>query len=581
MTETDDDPLIGTMVADRYRIDKRLGQGGMGAVYLAEHVRMLKPVAVKVLHKEMGRLAEAVFRFEREAVASGRVDHEHLVTATDFGELPDGSMYLVLEYVPGRSLAAVMADGPMPALRVLHIARQIAAALAAIHGVGIVHRDLKPDNIMLVERSGTPDFVKLLDFGMAKVTMDVPPEERQVTRMGLVFGTPRYMAPEQAAGEPTDHRADLYALGVLVYAMLSGAPPFSGEEIREILRAQRFDPPPPLPEDVDPAVAGFVMTLLAKDPKERVQTAVACMEYIDRLVERLLAPKPTAKFHFNAFLRTRPGIAVLSGVAVLVFVAAFAAVRAVRNRPATVVVMPPTSVEPAPSVSAASVTTVDPEVEAQLVRAEVGDPTAWLAIESRPDAGRSPREWFVLGVARITHGQMPKGLDAYLRASEADKKYADHPRVLRDLMLGVRSNEAWEPALRIAAALPSSAGADILFDVWAGTPKATTATQRARELLASDAVRGRASEAVRVAFDLRTAQGMACEQRVPIVERAAQVGDARAFRPLAILAVRSGCGLREKDDCFPCLRKSDALERALARAKETPAPDYTRIAAAK
>jgi serine/threonine-protein kinase len=553
----------------------------MGAVYLAEHVRMLKPVAVKVLHKEMGRLAEAVFRFEREAVASGRVDHEHLVTATDFGELPDGSMYLVLEYVPGRSLAAVMADGPMPAIRVLHIARQIAAALAAIHGVGIVHRDLKPDNIMLVERSGTPDFVKLLDFGMAKVTMDVPPEERQVTRMGLVFGTPRYMAPEQAAGEPTDHRADLYALGILVYAMLSGAPPFSGEEIREILRAQRFDPPPPLPDDVDPAVAGFVMTLLAKDPKERVQTAALCMEYIDRLVERLLAPKPTAKFHFNAFLQTRPGIAVLSGVALLVFVAAFAGVRALRARPATVVVIPPTSVAPSASVNAAPIGAMDPELEAQLVRAEVGDPTAWLALESRPDATRGAREWFVLGVARITHGQMPKGLDAYLRASEADRKYADHPRVLRDLMLGVRSTEAWEPALRVAAALPSPAGADILFDVWAGTPKATPATQRARELLASDAVRGRASDAVRVAFDLRTAQGMACEARMPVVTRAAQVGDARAFRPLAILAVRSGCGPREKDDCFPCLRKNDALERALARAKETPAPDYTRISAAK
>ena len=581
MTETDDDPLIGTMVADRYRIDKRLGQGGMGAVYLAEHVRMLKPVAVKVLHKEMGRLAEAVFRFEREAVASGRVDHEHLVTATDFGELPDGSMYLVLEYVPGRNLAAVMADGPMPAARVLHIARQIAAALAAIHGVGIVHRDLKPDNIMLVERSGTPDFVKLLDFGMAKVTMDVPPEERQVTRMGLVFGTPRYMAPEQAAGEPTDHRADLYSLGVLVYAMLAGAPPFSGEEIREILRAQRFDPPPPLPEDVDPAVAGFVMTLLAKDPKERVQTAAACIEYIDRLVERLNAPKPTAKFHFNAFLRTRPGIAVLSGVAILVFVAAFAAVRALRARPATVVVIPPTAVEPSASVTAAPVGAPDPEVEAQLVRAEVGDPTAWLALESRPDAARSSREWFVLGVARVTHGQMPKGLDAYLRASEADRKYAEHPRVLRDLILGVRSSEAWEPALRVAAALPNPAGADILFDVWSGTPKTTTLTQRARELLASDAVRGRASEAVRVAFDLRTAQGMACDQRIPIVERAAKVGDARAYRPLAILAVRSGCGQREKDDCFPCLRKTDTLERALARAKETPAPDYTRIAAAK
>jgi serine/threonine-protein kinase len=581
VTETDDDPLIGTMVADRYRIDARLGQGGMGAVYLAEHVRMHKQVAVKVLHKEMGRLAEAVFRFEREAVASGRVDHEHLVTATDFGELPDGSMYLVLEYVPGRSLAAVMAEGPMAMIRALHIARQIAAALSAIHGVGIVHRDLKPDNIMLVERSGTEDFVKLLDFGMAKVTMDVPPEERQVTRMGLVFGTPRYMAPEQAAGEPTDHRADLYALGVLIYAMLAGAPPFSGEEIREILRAQRYDPPPPLPDSVDPAVAGFVMTLLAKDPKERVQTALGAIEYVDRLLESLYAPKPKPSVHFTAFLKTRPGLAVLSGVALLVFMATFAGVRALRARTTTVVVVAPSAAAAPATSSGVGPPAVEPGPEALLVRAEVGDPTAWLAIEGRPDSARGAREWFVLGVARVTHGQMAKGLDAYLRASEIDRKYAEHPRVLRDLMLGVRSSEVWEPALRVAAALPSPAGADILFDVWASTPKATPATQRARDLLASDAVRTRASEAVRIAFDLRSAQGQTCEVRRPIVDRAAENADVRAFRPLAILASRTGCGPRSHDDCFACLRNDDVLDRALERAKDHPAPDYSRITAAK
>jgi serine/threonine-protein kinase len=234
------DPLIGTILADRYRIDKCLGEGGMGAVYLAEHVRMHKSFAVKLLHPEMGRLAEAVFRFQREAIAAGRVDHEHLVTATDFGELPDGSMYLVLEYVPGKSLGALLAEGPVPTVRALKIARQIAAALAAIHAVGIFHRDLKPDNVMLVERPGSDeDFVKLLDFGMAKVQMELADEQPQVTRAGLVFGTPRYMAPEQAGGEPTDHRADIYSLGIVLYAMLRGTPPFSADEIRDVLKMQR------------------------------------------------------------------------------------------------------------------------------------------------------------------------------------------------------------------------------------------------------------------------------------------------------------------------------------------------------
>jgi serine/threonine-protein kinase len=585
----DDDPLIGATVADRYRIERRLGQGGMGTVYLAEHVRMHKPFAVKVLHQEMGRLAEAVFRFEREAIAAGRVDHQHLVTATDFGKLPDGSMYLVLEYVPGRNLATVMGEGPMPPLRALRIARQIAAGLAAIHGVGIVHRDLKPDNIMLVERPDNEDFVKLLDFGMAKVLMDVPPEHAQVTRAGLVFGTPRYMAPEQAAGEPTDHRADLYALGVLIYAMLRGVPPFTAEEIRDVLRMQRYDPPPPLPPSVAPAVAGLVMTLLAKDPDERVQTAEAVIEYIDKLVTQLtsLPPPPTLRQRAVAFLRTRSGLVALAAVAATTFVTTLLVARNLRTKtpaaPVAVAVTTPSAVasSPAVAVPASASARSAPELESLLVRAEVGDTVAWKSLEARPDAGRSAREWFVLGVARITHGDAPRGFDAYLHAAEADAKYATHARVLRDLMLGARG-ESWEDALRVAAALPSPAGPDILFDTWVSNPKATNATQRARDLLVTDATRARATDAVRIAFDLRSAQGTSCEVRIPLVKRAVTTADSRSLRPLLILSgSRSGCGKRQRQDCFPCLRTDDSLNRAIERATSTPAPDYSHIIASK
>jgi serine/threonine-protein kinase len=534
---------------------------------------MHKQFALKVLHKEMGLLSEAVFRFEREAVAASRVDHEHLVTATDFGELPDGSMYLVLEYVPGENLGTILADGGrMPVVRGLKIARQIAMALAAIHGAGIVHRDVKPDNVMVAARPGTEDFVKLLDFGMAKVQVDA--DERQVTRQGLVFGTPRYMAPEQAGGEPTDHRADLYALGCILYAMLAGAPPFSADEIRDVLRMQRFEPPPPLPAGVDPGVAAFVMTLLAKDPKERVQTADAVVQYIDRLLERLQAPPPPSQLERAvAFFRTRNGVAIVAGALVATFLIAFAVVRAVRKAPPPA----PSAIASAPAPSAAPATA---GLDAVLVRAEVGDTAAWRELEARADASRSAREWYVLGVARVSHGDVARGLDAYLHASELDQKYASHPRVLRDLTLAMQ-RDTWAAALSVAAALPSSQGADILFDVWAATPKATQATQRARELLASDAVRARASPAVRVAFDLRSVQGQTCEVRMPIVARAVTDADSRSFRPLMMLASRTGCGPRNKHDCFPCLRDGDTLDRAIARAHDTIAPDYTRIQAAK
>ena len=583
-----EDPLIGTILADRYRIDKCLGEGGMGAVYLAEHVRMHKPFAVKLLHPEMGRLAEAVFRFQREAIAAGRVDHEHLVTATDFGELPDGSMYLVLEYVPGESLGALLAEGRVPVVRALRIARQIAAALAAVHAVGIFHRDLKPDNVMLVERPGSDeDFVKLLDFGMAKVQMELADEQPQVTRAGLVFGTPRYMAPEQAAGEPTDHRADIYSLGIVLYAMLSGAPPFSAEEIRDVLKMQRFDPPPPLPKEIDPAVAAFVMTLLAKDPKERIQTADGVIHYIDRLLGRLSMPPPRDRrgeiiAFFNQrvvpFVRTPIGGAVAGGAFLVIFLSTFILARHAKSRPEVTASVPEAALSTEAEASAAP--PADKGQDALLVRAEVGDVAAWKELEARPDASRSAREWFVIGVARVTHNDAARGLDAYLHAMESDERYVNHPRILRDLFVAAHS-EPWQPALRVAAAMPGSPGGDILFDVWAGTPKATSATQRARELLATDAVRARASDAVRIAFDLRSAEGQPCEARKPLVDRATHEADMRSFRPLLILAARTGCGRRHRGDCFPCLRADDALDKALDQAKNHPAPDYSRITAAK
>src|SRR5690606_22759466 len=163
------DSLLGTVLAERYRLDALLGEGGMGKVYAAQHVLMRKRLAVKVLHRQLTQVPEVVQRFEREALAAAHIDHPNVAAATDFGKLADGSVYLVLEFVEGRSLRDEIAEGPLPPRRALHIARQIASALQAAHQLSIVHRDLKPENVMLVEKAGDRDCVKVLDFGIAKV----------------------------------------------------------------------------------------------------------------------------------------------------------------------------------------------------------------------------------------------------------------------------------------------------------------------------------------------------------------------------------------------------------------------------
>ncbi|MCC6903147.1 MAG: serine/threonine protein kinase [Polyangiaceae bacterium] len=280
-SEAEDRPsLLGEVLAGRYRIDRLLGQGGMGAVFLAEHVHMRKVVAVKVLHREMTYLQEVVARFEREAVAAARIEHAHVAAATDFGRLEDGSFYLVLEYIEGKSLRQMLDEGgPFSTDRALHVALQIADALSAAHAAGIVHRDLKPDNVMLIDRDGDPLFVKVLDFGIAKI--ELGGAQSPLTQMGSVFGTPEYMAPEQAAGTPVDARADLYTLGVILYEMLSGKTPFSDDDLVVVLTRQMTADPPALPASIDPNVAALVMQLLAKNPDERPQSALDLMARIE------------------------------------------------------------------------------------------------------------------------------------------------------------------------------------------------------------------------------------------------------------------------------------------------------------
>ncbi|HSK01397.1 MAG TPA: serine/threonine-protein kinase [Kofleriaceae bacterium] len=264
------DLLIGQTIGN-YLVTQKLGEGGMGAVYLAEHPSIGKKVALKVLHSEFSTNQEIATRFFNEAKAVNDIGHPNIVDIIDFGILQAGPgreqlVYFIMEYLAGLTLAQLIrAEAPLPPERALGIALQVADALAASHNCGIVHRDLKPDNIILLQRGRERDFVKLLDFGIAKLTSDQPGSRR--TRTGIVMGTPAYMSPEQCEGRGNiDHRTDIYALGIVLYEMLIGRVPFIGEGYGEILVQHLTQPPRPLSQYrmMNPHVEAVVMKALEK-----------------------------------------------------------------------------------------------------------------------------------------------------------------------------------------------------------------------------------------------------------------------------------------------------------------------------
>jgi len=274
--------LVGQTLDGRYLIERKIGEGGMGVVYAARHLVIERPLAVKVLKREVARDQSTIKRFVQEAKAASRIGHPHIVDVTDFGTTPDGLTYSVMEYVDGSTLSsAIKLSAPLPLERILPIAAQIAQALDAAHAKGIVHRDLKPENIFLINRDGRRDFVKIVDFGIAKVSpidQNAPVEGPRLTRAGAVFGTPEYMAPEQAAGRgDTDGRVDVYALGTIMYEMLTGRVPHKSESMVRTLAMQMLDPiepPSKIRPDltIAPEVEAVVMRALAKKREQRYQT---------------------------------------------------------------------------------------------------------------------------------------------------------------------------------------------------------------------------------------------------------------------------------------------------------------------
>jgi serine/threonine-protein kinase len=249
----------------------RLGEGGMGTVYLCEHAILGRRYAVKVLRPELGGSADVVERFRNEAIAASRVGGENVVDVLDFGSEPDGVLYYVMEALEGRSLGALVAEeGPLDVARALALVEQICRALGAAHARGVVHRDVKPDNVFVVRRDDGTERAKVIDFGISHVPAG--PGAERLTRTGEIIGTPEYMAPEQAAGDPVDHRADVYALGVLAYEMLTGTLPIvATTPIATLVAHQTRIPEAPSVRrpGIPAAVDALVLGMLSKRPEDR------------------------------------------------------------------------------------------------------------------------------------------------------------------------------------------------------------------------------------------------------------------------------------------------------------------------
>jgi eukaryotic-like serine/threonine-protein kinase len=286
--------LIGREIGGRYRIVKKLGEGGMGAVYRGEQISLKRAVAVKLLRPELGSNQMVLRRFNAEAEAVAKLSHPNTVNIYDFGQDSDGSLFIAMEFIEGRSLReAIQKEGPLPPTRAFSIALQVAASLSDAHACSIVHRDLKPDNVMLQDRGRHKDVVRVLDFGIAKLRDDNRATQQAMTQAGDMLGTPQYMAPEQIRGETIDGRTDVYALGCLIYEMVTARLPFEAATVMAMLSKHLVEavvPPSRRRPDlaIPPAVDQLVLHAMAKDPAARPAT----MDQLAEMLQAVLAQLP-------------------------------------------------------------------------------------------------------------------------------------------------------------------------------------------------------------------------------------------------------------------------------------------------
>lgn len=578
--------LIGHVVADRYRIERILAMGGMGAVFAGEHVHLHKDVAIKLLHPETKGLPELVARFERESMVGAHASHRNVAGATDFGKDADGSYYLICELVDGINLKTLMKQGPIPLERAVDIARQIAEGLHAIHELDIVHRDLNPRNVMVSKEP--PDRVKLIDFGFAKVPVGKfdkkarrrgganraggeDPKPMSLTAEGMVFGTVGFMAPEAAFGmAAVDKPADLYALGVILYEMLTGKHPFDAEGQKALFKCHAMDEPPPFAERVPdrsiPAVYETItMKLLEKDPAERYGTATDVLDALDEAIRAPVTSGTTTREQLTdddqspwTQRRAEGGKGRLGVIVALVLVVAAGVVlsqRSIRERLLGATPTPPSppsgAVTVAPPTGAPEIDVPEPTATATATSTAAPRPTAIAGLDA--DAWVAKLRQAVAGKS-VAHAA-----EAIQAIADIDPDRLGGSDLVAETALAVVSVSLTPDADTIFELLGSdrvgAAGPDVLYRLVAfhGGSKAA---QRAEKLLAEEAVWNRASDAMKIAQELRTTP---CQKRTALLERAAEVGDRRALLLLSNMTPR---------DCSTCCLHAPGLGPAIRKLNE-------------
>jgi len=279
------DPFVGKVIDGRYEIQQRVGEGGMGVVYKARQISIDRVIALKMLNAQMAQDPTWVQRFYNEAKACSRLQHPNTIRMFDFGQTSDGRLFMTMEFLDGQSLRQALQNGPLAPQRVVKVLIQCCASLAEAHSIGIIHRDIKPDNVFLLNMAGSPDFVKLLDFSVAKLLEG----DRMKTQAGVVFGTPQYMSPEQGRGLPLDARSDLYALGILAFEMLNGNVPFNDDNPMTVIQMHLHAGVPPMPDTVPYSVQQIVRRALEKDAGRRYQSAGEMMAHCQQVFAEVSA----------------------------------------------------------------------------------------------------------------------------------------------------------------------------------------------------------------------------------------------------------------------------------------------------